>query len=210
MPRWRLALLCAALFALSASLWWATAVWAVLPFGSTAFHSWSLLWIAAFLLALFGLPASLLAAVFRKARRKALGVSAVCAAILLGWGVGIRVGATQKTKRSELIPARAAPLIMAIQAFERDHRRPPDRLEDLVPGYIAAIPATGLGGHPAWSYERAPFVEHRDHSDLLGENTWALSLYVPGRYPSYRMLYLPDRRYPSTATRVGEWARMHY
>src|SRR5687768_12353370 len=86
MPRWRLAVLCATLVALSASFWWATAVWAVLPFGSLAFYPWTLFGIAAFLLALCGLPASLLAAVSRRARRKALGVSAVCAAILLGSG----------------------------------------------------------------------------------------------------------------------------
>ena len=84
-------------------------------------------------------------------------------------------------------------------------------LEELVPGYIAVIPSTGFGGHPAWSYEARPFVDHPAVSGLYGENPWALNLYVADRpVSSDRMLYLPNLRYPSTATRIGEWARVHY
>lgn len=210
-PRWRLVVPLAALFAVSALLWWATAVWPLLPFGSAVFYRWSWVWTFAILLALFGLPVTLLAALFRRARRNAVRLSAGFAAILIGFGVGARVGGSQRLKRLEGIPARAAPLIAAIQTFEEDHQRPPNRLEELLPDYIATIPSTGFGGHPAWSYQTAPFANHADYSGLYGENAWALNLYVAGRpVPSYRMLYLPNARYPSTAGRVGEWARMEY
>jgi hypothetical protein len=138
-------------------------------------------------------------------------VSLACAAILLGFVAGVYVGSRQRLKQLEQIPARADPLINAVQAFHQRQGRPPERLEELVPGYIATIPATGLGGYPSWSYEAAPFVNHPDHSGLYGENAWALNLYVVGRpAPSYRMLYLPNQRYPSTAGAVGKWARLHY
>ena len=200
------------LFLVVAVLWWGTAMWELLPSGSGIFQQWSLLWAIALTVSLFALPLALIAAVFRKVRRPALRVSAVCAVIIAGWFVGLKIGVWQRYRHFEEIPHRAAPLVAAIHAFERDQGRPPHALEELLPRYLGAIPPTGFGGHPKWQYREGPFTgEPTGDGVLLGENPWVLNLYIVTRLaPGHRFLYLPNRRYPENAPRTGEWARLHY
>jgi len=202
--------LLAVLGAVTALQWWATAVWALLPFGSAIFIRWSWLWSGAFILACLMLPVSLLAALASKIRPKALRVAAGCAAIIVGFGVGGTVGRWHRTGRLETIPTRAAPLIAAIGEFERDHRRPPESLEELVDGYIATIPSTGFSGHPTWGYDVRPFENGPGKSDLYGDNPWALNFYAGGWPASDRLVYLPNLRYPSRAARIAEWVRVGF
>lgn len=46
------------------------------------------------------------------------------------------------------------PLIAAIKAYERQHGAAPERLEQLAPGFLAAISATGLPAAPKWTYSQ--------------------------------------------------------
>jgi hypothetical protein len=201
----------AALFSASALAWWATFAWASLPSGSDVFYRWSWVPTLAWFLALLGVPLGLLTCLFRRARARALRGLAACAAILLGFSVGGRIGSWHQSKGIDQLPARAAPLIAGLRAFERDQGRAPETIEELVPTYLAAIPPTGFGGHPRWWYVRSPFAPHPDQAGLYGDNAWALNVYVGARPgPSYRLLYLPDRQYPASARRVGDWALVHH
>jgi hypothetical protein len=49
---------------------------------------------------------------------------------------------------------RAAPLVVAIEAFERAEGRPPEALTELIPAYLPAVPGTGLVAYPKFEYER--------------------------------------------------------
>ena len=201
----RLALLLAVCFIAAALLWWATFVWALLPQGSVVFYRWAYPIAFAWMVALFGLPVSLLFMVSRRRRPAALRWFAACGAILLGVRLGAEIGKAHRLKLMEEIPARARNLVAAIDAFERENGRPPDALEDLVPRHLPAIPPTGCGGHPEWFYNRAPYSGHPS-DDVYGSNRWVLALFVGGRpMGMYRVLYLPDRRYPATFTRIGDW-----
>jgi hypothetical protein len=209
--RWRWTVWPVACFAASTFVWWAGAVWALLPYGSVFFYRASFFAMIAFFLALAGLPVSLLAALFRRIRRGALRFSAVCLAFLLGFWVAANISGWQRQKRMATVPTTAAPLVAAIEAFEREQHRLPERLDDLVPRYVVAIPSTGFGGHQEWHYAAPPRTTGHPDDEIYGTNRWVLALYVGARpFPSYRMLYLPDQQYPSTAGRVGTWAYTHY
>lgn len=207
---WRWTIWPLACFALSTFVWWAGAVWALLPFGSIFFYRASFFAVVAFFLALFGLPLTLLAALFRRIRRGALRSAAVLLAFLLGFVAAAGLAGWQRDKRMETIPARAAPLVAAIEAYERDAKRPPESLDQLVPRYLPAIPSTGFGGHPEWFYRAPPPSGHPSEA-IYGENRWVLALYVGARpFPSHRMVFLPDHRYPDWAKRYGDWAVTYY
>jgi hypothetical protein len=200
-----------ATFLVSSVLWWATVVWACLPSGSLVFQRWSIVWLVAFFVALLVLPLALAGVPFRRLRGAALRTLSLSVAFLLGFLLGARGGSWQQVRLLESLPDRAAPLIGAISRFEAARGRPPDSLDDLVPGFIPAIPATGFGGYPEWSYERQPYVDHPDHAGLYGGNAWALNVYIAGRpTPGYRLLYLPNKAYRTGVPRMGDWARLHY
>jgi hypothetical protein len=206
----RLAITLAAFFVASAIAWWGTTAWSLLPFGSTVFLHWSLVFGLFFFLAVAVLPLSLLIAIFRRFRRGALKLAAACAAILIGLYGGGTVGNLMRAKRMEGLPGRAAPLIAAIRAYERENQHPPKTLEELVPRHIAALPSTGFGGHREWSYVVGPFTGS-PNAERYGANAWALSVYVVTRpVGSHQFLYLPDQRYPSPSIRYGDWVRLYY
>ncbi|MBI2298051.1 MAG: hypothetical protein HYU66_03710 [Armatimonadetes bacterium] len=47
---------------------------------------------------------------------------------------------------------RAAPVVAAIRRYEAEHGSSPPTLRSLVPGYLAAVPGTGLRSQPRFSY----------------------------------------------------------
>src|SRR5579883_416142 len=51
------------------------------------------------------------------------------------------------------LPRRSRPLIAAIRQFEEDHGAPPAELEELIPGYLPAIPDTGVARSPEYKYK---------------------------------------------------------
>jgi hypothetical protein len=205
-PIARLALTAVACLAASAALWWLAYFWAFLPFGSDAFYRVVPLLAPLTLLAIPALLLSLLLSLSRRRRRAALTWFAACAGVVGGAYLGTGLARPQRLRSIEHVPSRASALVQAIEAFERDQGRAPDRLEELVPRYLDAIPPTGLGGHPRWFYNRAPYSSHPSDAEY-GDNPWLLKLFVGSRFVgSCQVLYFPDRRYPAGATRIGEWA----
>lgn len=47
---------------------------------------------------------------------------------------------------------RSEPLVAAIHAFQHEHGAPPPSLVALVPGYLSAVPATGMQAYPDYEY----------------------------------------------------------
>jgi hypothetical protein len=56
------------------------------------------------------------------------------------------------------LAARSEPLIQALERYRADHQRYPESLEDLVPAYLASVPATGWCVCPRYHYR---LVEYR-------------------------------------------------
>jgi len=74
------------------------------------------------------------------------------------------------------------PLIVAIKAYEHQHGAAPESLEQLVPGFLAAIPETGLPAAPRWGYSQARWAD--------GTVEWRLS--VVESIGLGELIYVPD------------------
>jgi hypothetical protein len=135
-----------------------------------------------------------------------LGLSA---AVVAGTAAGMWLGPMHKMHRVRQVAASATPLIRAIQTFERDQGRPPQDLTELVPGYVPAIPSTGMRGYSQWNYIRGTDAR------LYGENTWVLVVHTGGPGFNFdQLMYFPNQRYPvfghgGWIERLGAWAYVH-
>lgn len=107
-----------------------------------------------FFLALLGIIPALTLMLFRGTRRTAGLVWIACVSTLLFSVPGIRMSHYVCRYGFERMAERTKPLIAAIRKFEREEGRPPAELGELVPTYIATIPATGIGAYPEYRYEK--------------------------------------------------------
>lgn len=169
------------------------------------------LWAAVGILALVGMAVATVGLAFRGSRPQAVRLLVVCAAIFGGMVAGVRLGSALWRARVRRVPVRGSDLVRAIRAHERETQAPPARLADLVPRYLAAIPATGVPDD--WHYQTGPF---RGRGDVYGygDNAWVLNVYTGRRGTGFRKaMYLPDQRYPTRygiEERIGEWAILPY
>ncbi len=160
------------------------------------------------LVALAALPVALVMALFRRTRRAAAPVAAG-AAIWLACDVAAQaLLVDRRTPALEELTRRGAPIVDAIRRHEAERGRPPEYLDELVPGFLPALPPTGLE-RVAWHYDAGDIA--RDHAD----NPWMLWLDLPQEgfiAESDSLLYLPRQNYPQqgwmgpTLRRVGDWA----
>ena len=107
----------------------------------------------------------------------------------------------------EMLADRGALLTEAIHEFERTTGSAPDTLADLVPQYLAEIPATGMSKYPSFEYARAPGMCPED-------NAWNISMLVGEALNFDMFIYCPKQNYPRDVggnwiERVGAWAYMH-
>jgi hypothetical protein len=98
---------------------------------------------------------------------------------------------------------RSEGLVRSLHDYERLTGRPASTLAALVPEYLPAVPATGVGAYPRFEYQP---LEAGD----LGDNAWIL--YVPlTRSPESRLVYLPNRDYERLGQEIvalGQWAHV--
>ena len=100
-----------------------------------------------------------------------------------------------------------AVLPKAIRGYTAAEGHPPPTLDALVPQYIQAIPATGLGAYPDFEY--------RVGSAAPPNEEWALLIPTSMGILNWDLLlYLPSERYPAqgwggSLERVGAWAYVH-
>lgn len=111
---------------------------------------------------------------------------------------------------------RAAPVIAAIRAHEREHGRPPADLADLVPRYLRAIPEVGPVGRGTWTYSADPSCWGIGRLGA-GRSRWLLQVRVRADFDPRNpfslgdtFVYLPAGDYPREGfggilDRVGDW-----
>jgi len=162
------------------------------------------------LLAAIGLVISLVLVLMPSARREGLtafvtGIVFLAVMFLVAPQIGqIRTNGFRKAAQN------AKPLIAAIGAYEREHGAPPADLAGLVPEYLAAIPATGLGAYPAYDYEAKPQTAENNFG-----NSWLLAINASTGAVNWDLfLYLPKQNYPEhgyggSLERVDDWAYVH-
>jgi hypothetical protein len=209
-PFLRAALIAAAVSLCVNGLFVAVEWYAVSPHGSEAGLFWgSLVVVVGLLIALAGVPVSLIAAVSSKARRSALLACLCCLAYLLV-GVGcIRIGDRVRMHAFHGLAERSAGLVAAIKRFEAERGNPPTTLQDLVPDFLPHVPKTGMGAYPDYEY-------------LVGEkarpyagNPWVLVVSTPSGGINFDMfVYFPNGDYPREAygswlERISDWAYCH-
>lgn len=139
-------------------------------------------------------------------RRRGLTVAVVCAAFVLGTVGGIKLMRPVARQGWLRVITRAEPLIAAVHAHERRLGTAPERLEELVPAELAALPTTGLGSSPEFHYRKA------DGTNRVFGDRWALTVRPPGIILSFDTLfYVPSETYPEHGAgggieRIGRWA----
>jgi hypothetical protein len=161
---------------------------------------------------LLTLVLAILGLVVALSRRSRPGVSRLHGAALLAVSVGAALGAESMAVRIRMAgfarcAERLAPLVSAIRDHETRFGTPPARLEDLVPGYLNALPSTGLG-----AYSDVEYSVGSQPSELYG-NRWMLS--IPAFRASWdQLVFLPNGEYPAlgfggSLERVADWAYVH-
>jgi hypothetical protein len=107
----------------------------------------------------------------------------------------------------------AAPIIAAIRKHEKDHGKPPEKLQELVPRYLSAVPRPGeIARSINWDYE--------SENPLHGER-WQLGVpvrrdFCPRCGYSFgdMFVYHPSGKYPRAAyggilEKVDDWGYYH-
>ncbi len=102
---------------------------------------------------------------------------------------------------------RSKPLIQAISKYEASKGFPPDKLDDLVPMYLAKVPGTGIGAYPDYSYAH-------DERALVKGAKWELKVYCPlGILNWDEFSYTPahdySHLYGGWVEPIGDWGYLH-
>jgi hypothetical protein len=162
--------------------------------------------IMALVLCLPGFMGGLALLFWPRFRRRGLTLAAVCAAFVLGTVGGIKMMQPVARQGWLRVIARAEPLVAVIFAHERRLGTAPERLEELVPTELAALPTTGLGSSPEFHYQKA------NGTNRVFGDRWALTVRPPGLMLGFDTLfYVPSETYPEEGAgggieRIGRWA----
>lgn len=164
-----------------------------------------------FLLGIVTVIGSLFALLFKSIRLKALKtllISLSSAVFMLG---GVLFSSAIRTKQFEDLADRSRPLIAAIALFEKDHGRPPAKLELLVPKYISEVPHTGMGAYPKYEYKVSTAEPGENHLAA----SWELSVPCSVGFLNWdTFYYLPTEKYPEhdyggAIQPIKNWAYVH-
>ena len=167
------------------------------------------LMVSIFLGALAAVPvgiALILARRTRVAGVKLVAAGAVGIAVLMALG---NLSQAVRMRGFARLAERSAVLVSAIERYEQEQGRPPVALADLVPGYLATVPGTGIGAYPDYDYSMGERAQ-----GTYGDR-WALSVFTPAGGISFdQFYYVPSRAYPEYGLggfieRVGDWAYVH-
>jgi hypothetical protein len=116
--------------------------------------------------------------------------------------LGLDWGSRGREEKIEHVATRGQPIMDAIEAYEKKNSHPPGSLDELVPDYLDAIPTTGIGAWPQFSY-------HTGRPDRNDGNEWTLSALLPGT-PGFglapvELMYYPRQNYPERSVLIGTW-----
>jgi hypothetical protein len=123
------------------------------------------------------------------------------------------------TKEYARLTERAEPIIDALGVYHKEHGKYPDRLMELVPEYLAEVPLAGIRVCPEFVYvsngrevgdSGQPYRRMNTPKPKVASYDLSVSLHkVRNHYASdmfYYLYYQPERGYPSSHTRVNQWA----
>lgn len=105
------------------------------------------------------------------------------------------------------VAIRGKRIVDAIRRYEAVNAKPPPDLNALVPGFIDAVPGTGMPSYPTFEYavgrpeqyDGNPWALYVNCFDIGG---WDIFLYLPRQnYPKYG--------YGGGLERMGDWAYVH-
>lgn len=147
--------------------------------------------------------------IFRRTRRAAFLAMACALAHLVGQRAG---GGSWSTERNAYlsVAARSKPLIVAIEAYEKEFGHPPDSLGELVPRFISQLPKTGISSCPEYEF----VTGEKARSYYMG-NPWVLRMHPPQVGIGWDdFFYFPLQNYPPNGyggwlERIGDWAYVH-
>lgn len=161
--------------------------------------------LAAFLIA----PISLVFLFSRRFRVSALAVFIGCVIYLVVGFAGIKLANEVRRSGFVSLAHRSRPLISAIEQFETKYEILPEKLEQLVPEFLSAIPNTGIGAYPNYEY-----ITVKDAKTYEG-NPWVLRVATStGALNWDSFLYFPKQNYPQVGyggvlERIEDWAYVY-
>jgi hypothetical protein len=137
-------------------------------------------------------------------RRAMLRTAVYIGAFLLAMQLGTLATAAERDTALTRVARDAEPLTRALRQCYADYGAYPDRLSELVPEYLPAVPRPSLGLAPGFHYaSHAPWMR-ADEDDCMLLVTYRTAAMADSLVwvPSGR---LPDAVPPEWARRVGEW-----
>lgn len=182
----------------------------VAPIGTWFLLNAQLIYLLPAIVAILALPVLPVVAVFRKYRASALRLLVLSAVLVASTFGGATVGQHVRMRGMGAMADRSAILTSAIERYERDNGVAPAALEDLVPGYLAEVPSTGMMAYSQYRYLAGDETEKQYQG-----NPWILRVYTPSGGINFdEMLYFPNQNYPKqgyggTLELVGDWAYLH-
>ena len=129
--------------------------------------------------------------------KKGIGLMLFGVALGVTTFMGMYLANEARDEAIERFARETEPLIVAIMAYERQHGAAPERLEQLVPGFLAAIPETGLAAAPRWQYSQNRWADRSVEWRLTVVESLGLG----------EILYVPDPGCGSSGAKVigGTW-----
>jgi hypothetical protein len=155
------------------------------------------------------LPIGVVLLAFRRTRGVGARSLAVASIVLGVVGVCANLANDLRMRGFARLAERSAPLVSAIERYERDEGSPPRALSDLVPLFIEKVPGTGVRAYPTYDY-----AVGEEARSAYGDR-WALSVFTPNAGINFdHLYYVPSQNYPEyglggVIERVGDWAYVH-
>ena len=181
-------------------------IWSLCIFGV----AWTIAGVEMFMLvpviALIAALVGLVTVPFKRWRQPAIGAMVVGGGLVLLFVPAAVIAGKLRMLGFELAAERAAPLVAAIKAYERDNGAPPATLDELQPHYLPERP------------KRIPpfeLVTGETARSEYGGNAWVLVAVVSTGLINWDLfVYFPNQQYPElgyggSIERVADWAYVH-
>ncbi len=129
-----------------------------------------------------------------------------------GWEIERAIYSPARLAGFARVAENSKPLITAIERFHSETGKYPESLNELVPSYLASIPATGIHRYRGYQYD--PKGEGYFGGD---GKKHAYALFIPctvGMINWDSFQYFPEKAYPErmaggSVERIGDWAYVH-
>jgi hypothetical protein len=154
---------------------------------------------------------ALFALLFKSVRSTAVRALLISVAAMIFLSCGMLSSHVIRTKQFEALAERSRPLIAAISRFEKEHGKPPVKLDELVPTYLKEVPHTGMGAYPDYEYKVSTIEPGPDRLAA----TWELSVPCSIGILNWDVFYyLPTEKYPKhdyggSIEPIKNWAYVH-